>query len=68
MGKRKTKNVGDWRIKDGRRILHCFGRADAKKQATFFITAGAKEIEIQERYPSGTWVTTDIVNRNSLPL
>jgi hypothetical protein len=61
-----TKQVGDIRLKWDRRLMPSASLADAKKSAEFFIRAGAKEIEIQERYPSGTWITTHILNRNSL--
>lgn len=66
--KASTLPTGSYRLRWGKRLLHCSSRTDAKKSAEHFIRAGAKEIEIQERYPSGTWVTTDIVMRTSLPL
>ena len=64
----KAKLTGSWRVKAGRRVLHATSRSNAKTSATYFIKAGAKEVEIQERYPSGTWITTDIVTLSSLPL
>lgn len=61
-----TKKTGDIRLKWGRRIMPSATVADAKKSAEFFVRAGATEVEIQERYPSGTWITTHIVSRLSL--
>jgi hypothetical protein len=61
-----TKQTGDIRLKWKRRLMPSASLADAKKDAEFFVRAGALEVEIQERYPSGAWVTTHIVTRNSL--
>ena len=66
MTKRRNAKTGDYRLRWGRRLLHCSSRADAKKSAEYFVRAGATEVEIQERYPSGNWITTDIVSRLSL--
>lgn len=65
VGFKQTKKPGAVRLKIGRILVPCDDLADAKKSAAYFIKTGAREVEIQELYPSGTWTSTHIVDRNS---
>ena len=64
----RAKPTGSYRVLQSstRRVAsHSDSLRDARVDADYWIKAGAKSMEIQERFPSGKWVTVDTVTRES---
>ena len=59
----RAKPTGSYRTRSPARglVTHAKDLAEARKDARYFVKAGATKIEIQERYPSGSWVTIETV-------
>ena len=62
MRRSRAKPVGTFRIyaPATRHVgAHVKTLREARKDAAYFLAAGAKKIEIQERFPSGQWITIE---------
>lgn len=62
----KAFKVGSYRVrsaKSGHVASHVDSRGAARKEARFWVRFSGGAMEIQERFPSGTWVTVETVKR-----
>ena len=67
----RAKPTGRFRVlqPSTRRVAsHSDSLREARVDAEYWIKAGAKSMEIQERFPSGKWVTVETVTRESAPM
>jgi len=62
----RAKPVGSFRIfqrKSNRVAEHADTQQDARKAAAFWVKASAGPFEIQERLPSGSWITVETISK-----
>jgi hypothetical protein len=62
----RAKRTGTFRVLAGRSVAsHDDKLGDARKSAAYWTAAVGSRMEIQERFPSGKWVTVETVEPRS---